>query len=112
MKKLLYYIGILSTLLFSATGCDSYIDITPKGAITVDSVSQYYELVINPMRCYNVSSFYMLSDDAWAKESEIFGYENRSFDGINFTFNEQAERTLLADNMIIKVNSFFICFMY
>ena len=80
------------------TSCDSYIDITPKGAITVDSVSQYYELIIYPMRCYNVSSFYMLSDDAWAKESNIIGNENRSFDGINFTFNEQAERTILADN--------------
>ena len=40
----------------------------------------------------------MLSDDAWAKESNIIGNENRSFDGINFTFNEQAERTIIADN--------------
>ena len=98
MKKLLYKISFLAVGLLSMTGCDSYIDITPKGAITVDSVSQYYELIINPMRCYNVASFYMLSDDAWAKESNIIGNENRSFDGINFTFNEQAERTLLADN--------------
>ena len=98
MKKLLYKISILAVGMLSTTGCDSYIDITPKGAITVDSVSQYYELIVNPMRCYNVASFYMLSDDAWAKESNILGNENRSFDGINFTFNEQAERTLLADN--------------
>ena len=98
MKKLLYQISILAVGLLSTTGCDSYIDITPKGAITVDSVSQYYELIVNPQRCYNVSSFYMLSDDAWAKESNIIGNENRSFDGINFTFNEQAERTILADN--------------
>ena len=80
------------------SSCDSYIDITPKGAITVDSVSQYYELIINPQRCYNVASFYMLSDDAYAKESNIIGNENRSFDGINFTFNEQAERTIIPDN--------------
>ena len=80
------------------TSCDSYIDITPKGAITVDSVSQYYELIVIPQRCYNVASFYMLSDDAWAKETNIFGNENRSFDGINFTFNEQAERTIIPDN--------------
>ena len=80
------------------TSCDSYIDITPKGAITVDSVSQYYELIVIPQRCYNVASFYMLSDDAWAKESNIIGNENRSFDGINFTFNEQAERTIIPDN--------------
>ncbi len=98
MKKLLYQVNVLIVGLLTVAGCDSYIDITPKGAITVDSVSQYYELIINPMRCYNVSSFYMLSDDAWAKESNIIGNENRSFDGINFTFNEQAERTILADN--------------
>lgn len=98
MKKLIYQIIIMAVGMLSTTGCDSYIDITPKGAITVDSVSQYYELIVNPMRCYNVASFYMLSDDAWAKESNILGNENRSFDGINFTFNEQAERTLLADN--------------
>ena len=96
--SLLLY-AVLFTFHFSLfTSCDDYIDITPKGAITVDSVSQYYELIINPMRCYNVSSFYMLSDDAWAKESNVIGNENRSFDGINFTFNEQAERTILADN--------------
>ena len=96
--SLLLY-AVLFTFHFSLfTSCDDYIDITPKGAITVDSVSQYYELIITPMRCYNVSSFYMLSDDAWAKESNVIGNENRSFDGINFTFNEQAERTILADN--------------
>ena len=92
--SLLLY-AVLFTVQFSLfTSCDDYIDITPKGAITVDSVSQYYELIVNPMRCYNVASFYMLSDDAWAKESNIIGNENRSFDGVNFTFNEQAERTI------------------
>ena len=48
--------------------CDSYIDITPKGKITVDSVSQYYQLIVDPMRAYYPSSFIMLSDNQWAKE--------------------------------------------
>ena len=78
--------------------CDSYIDITPKGAVTVDSARQYYELIVNPMRCYNAASYFYLTDDAWAKESNILGYESTTFHGINFTFNEQADRTLLADN--------------
>ena len=98
MKKLLYQISILAVGLLSMAGCDSYIDITPKGAITVDSVSQYYELVINPMRGYQGSAFAFLSDNMWAKESNIIGNENRSFDGINFTFNEQADRTIIGDN--------------
>jgi len=80
------------------SSCDSYIDITPKGAITVDSARQYYELVVIPMRCYNPASYFYLTDDAWTKESNVLGFESTNFHGINFTFNEQADRTLLADN--------------
>ena len=87
----------LSTFLF-LTSCDNYIDITPKGAITVDSTAQYYELIVNPMRSYYPSSFILLSDNQWAKESEILGYESQTIDGINFTFNEKADRTIFADN--------------
>ena len=93
-------LGVGLLLLFSS--CDSYIDITPKGAVTVDSARQYYELIVNPMRCYNPASYYYLTDDAWAKESNILGYESTSFHGINFTFNEQADRTLLADNNLYE----------
>ena len=88
--------------LVSLSSCDSYIDITPKGAVTVDSAYQYYELVANPMRTYYPSSFALLSDDAWAKESNILGSENLTADGINFTFNESANRTLLSDNNLYE----------
>ena len=92
------------SLFFSValTSCDSYIDITPKGKITVDSVSQYYQLIADPMRAYYPSSFILLSDDQWAKESEILGKESTSSDGINFTFNEAADRTILADNNLYE----------
>jgi hypothetical protein len=92
----------LFTFLPFLSSCDSYIDITPKGAVTVDSARQYYELIVNPMRCYNPASYYYLTDDAWAKESNILGYESTSFHGINVTFNEQADRTLLADNNLYE----------
>ena len=88
--------------LLLLTSCDSYIDITPKGAVTVDSARQYYELIINPMRCYYPTAFFYLTDDAWSKESNILGYESTSFLGINFTFNEQADRTLLGDNNLYE----------
>ena len=93
-------LGVGLLLLFSS--CDSYIDITPKGAVTVDSARQYYELVVNPMRCYYPTAFYYLTDDAWSKESNIIGFESTTFNGINFTFNEQADRTLLADNNLYE----------
>ena len=105
--KALWMAGVFYLLLLSfspslLSSCDSYIDITPKGAITVDSTSQYYELIVNPMRCYNPSAFWHLTDDAWAKESNILGYENLSYHGINYTFNEKADRTILADNNLYE----------
>ena len=98
MKKLLYHIGVFCALGLTTIGCDSYIDLTPKGKITVDSVAQYYQLIVNPLRAYYPSAFIMLSDNQWAKESDILGYESISHDGINFTFNENGDRTLVGDN--------------
>ena len=90
------YLLLLTSYLF--VGCDSYIDLTPKGKVTVDSVAQYYQLIVNPLRSYYPSAFIMLSDNQWAKESDILGYESISHDGINFTFNENGDRTLVGDN--------------
>jgi len=98
MKKLIYHIGVIAIVLVSTIGCDNYIDITPKGKVTVDSVTQYYQLIVNPLRSYYPSAYVMLSDNQWAKESDILGYESLSHDGINFTFNEKADRTLVSDN--------------
>ena len=102
IARLSAYLLPLAPCPLFLTSCDNYIDITPKGAITVDSVSQYYELIVNPMRGYHPSPFARLCDDMWVKESVVFGNESRSWDGINFTFNEQAERTLLADNNLYE----------
>ena len=107
MKELSHHLSLITYHLslcisIALTSCDSYIDITPKGAVTVDSVAQYYELIVSPMRSYYPSSFILLSDDQWAKESEILGYESTSADGINFTFNEKADRTILPDNNLYE----------
>ena len=100
MKKIIYTLFVLLTM--TTVGCDNYIDITPKGAVTVDSAQQYYELIATPMRAYYPSSFILLSDDQWVKESEILGFESISADGINFTFNEKADRTILPDNNLYE----------
>ena len=100
MRSLLYIMHCALCIVIAA--CDDYIDITPKGAITVDSTSQYYELIVNPMRAYNPAAFWHLTDDAFAKESNILGYENLSFHGINYTFNEKADRTILSDNNLYE----------
>ena len=100
MKKIIYSLIVFLTM--TTVGCDNYIDITPKGAVTVDSAQQYYELIATPMRAYYPSSFILLSDDQWVKESEILGFESISADGINFTFNEKADRTILPDNNLYE----------
>lgn len=91
---------IFATLLL--VSCDSYIDITPKGAQLVETADQYYDLITNPMRSYYPSSFAYLSDDLWPKESKIIGYESISADAINFTCNENADRTLISDNNLYE----------
>lgn len=97
MKKLsILSVFTLLSLLFNS--CDKYIDITPKGAVTIDSAYTYLELIGNPQRTFYPTSFAFLSDDAWAKESAIIGNEYTSLDGILFTFNEQADRTIIGDN--------------
>ena len=83
MKKSFALLFSFVAVFFSS--CDNYIDITPKGAITVDSAYTYYELVATPMRCYFPSHFMLLSDNQWAKESNIIGYEEQSMDGIHMT---------------------------
>ena len=98
VRHITSYIFLLTSSIFLLSSCDAYIDITPKGAITVQTADEYYELIVNPMRSYYPSSFILLSDDQWVKESDILGNESTSADGINFTFNEQADRTLLSDN--------------
>jgi len=102
MKHIVLLFLVGCGLFTTTVGCDSYIDITPKGAVTVDSVRQYYELVVNPMRSYWPSSFILLSDDQWVKESEILGQESTSHNGINFTFNEKADRTIISDNNLYE----------
>lgn len=100
MKKILYLLLMVVMPAFYA--CDNYVDITPTGQKTVDSAETYYELVAYPNRAYYPSAFALLSDNVWSKESNIFGYESISWDGINMTFNEQANRLTLSDNNLYE----------
>lgn len=102
MKHIFLLLLVACGLATSTVGCDSYIDITPKGAVTVDSVRQYYELIVSPMRAYWPSSFILLSDDQWVKESEVLGQESTSINGITFTFNEDADRSIISDNNLYE----------
>ena len=104
MKRKLSILPALLALASAwlASSCDSYVDITPLGSLTVDDANTYYELIANPQRCYYPSSFAYLSDDLWPKESKIIGFESTTIDGILFTANENAERSLIADNNLYE----------
>lgn len=105
MRKLLYILPVILILAFAA--CENYVDITPTGKKTVDSTETYYELVAFPSRTYNAMSFALLSDNVWAKESNVIGNEFLTYDGINMTFNEQGNRKELSDN-----NLYANCYTY
>ena len=97
MRKLLYILPVILILGFAA--CENYVDITPTGKKTVDSTDTYYELIALPNRAYH---FALLSDNVWSKESNIIGNEFISWDGINMTFNEAANRKELSDNNLYE----------
>ena len=100
MRKLIY--SLLFVVAAAFTACDDYIDLTPKGAVTVDSAYTYYELVLMPNRTYWPTCFALLTDDACCKESNIMGNESTTLDGINYTFNEDADRTEIAQNNLYE----------
>lgn len=100
MRKLLYAASAL--FIWGLAACENYVDITPTGKKTVDSTETYYELVALPNRSYYPMAFALLSDNAWAKESNIIGKEYISWDGINMTFNEAADRKELSDNNLYE----------
>lgn len=105
MKKLIY-IFVLSALT-TLVACEKFVDIKPTGVKTVDSTETYYELIINPSRAYYPTSYALLSDNTWAKESNIIGKEYLTYDGINMTFNEEGNRLELSDN-----NLYYNCYNY
>ena len=94
MRKLLYILPVILILGFAA--CENYVDITPTGKKTVDSTDTYYELIALPNRAYHPAAF------ALSKESNIIGNEFISWDGINMTFNEAANRKELSDNNLYE----------
>ena len=100
MRKLVYILLALFSIEFVA--CDDYVNITPTGKKTVDSAATYYDLIALPNRAYYPSAFALLSDNTWSKESNIIGFEDKSWDGINMTFNENADRLILSDNNLYE----------
>lgn len=99
MKQI--YIITLSLLMLTVTSCEEYTDVTPKGALVIETAAQFYEMVSLPNRGYPINNFQYLSDDQWMKESNVIGV-TPNVDIINFTFDETADRVSL-----IKSSSFY-----
>lgn len=100
MKKIIYL--AFAFIMMAMSACDNYVDIQPTGRKTVDSAATYLDLVAQPERAYNPMAFGLLNDNAWMLESNVIGKEYQSFDGINMTFNESADRLSLTDNNLYE----------
>lgn len=84
--KLLFCIPVLLGL-----SCKKYTDVTPKGALIINTAQELYELVSLPNRAYPINNFQYLVDDQWMKESNVIG-ARKTMDVINFTFDESENR--------------------
>ncbi|MGO4773171.1 RagB/SusD family nutrient uptake outer membrane protein [Flavobacterium sp. W22_SRS_FK3] len=95
MKQI--YITLLSFMIFSVSSCEEYTDLTPKGALVVETADQFYEMVSLPNRGYPINNFQYLVDDQWMKESNVIG-QTPNINIINFTFDETTDRVSLINS--------------
>ncbi|MBA4276389.1 RagB/SusD family nutrient uptake outer membrane protein [Flavobacterium sp.] len=88
------YILLLSLIIFTVTSCEDYTDVTPKGALVIETATQFHEMVSLPNRGYPINNFQYLVDDQWMKEANVIG-RTSNIDIINFTFDETTDRVSL-----------------
>lgn len=81
-------------LIFTAASCEDYTDVTPKGALVVETADQFHQMVSLPNRGYPINNFQYLSDDQWMREANVIG-RTPNIDIINFTFDEATDRISL-----------------
>lgn len=81
-------------MIFTVSSCEDYTDITPKGALVIETPQQFLEMVSLPNRGYPINNFQYLSDDQWMREANVIG-RTPNIDIINFTFDESVDRVSL-----------------
>ncbi len=81
-------------MMLTVTSCEDYTDVTPKGALVIETPEQFLELVSLPNRGYPINNFQYLSDDQWMREANVIG-RTPNIDIINFTFDESVDRVSL-----------------
>lgn len=87
--------------MLTAASCEDYTDITPKGALVIETADQFHEMVSLPNRGYPINNFQYLSDDQWMREANVIG-KTPNIDILNFTFDESVDRVSL-----MKTSSFY-----
>ncbi|MFH7019188.1 RagB/SusD family nutrient uptake outer membrane protein [Flavobacterium sp. FlaQc-47] len=92
MKHL--HIILLSLMMLTVASCEDYTDVTPKGALVIETADQFHEMVSLPNRGYPINNFQYLSDDQWMREANVIG-RTPNIDIINFTFDETTDRVSL-----------------
>lgn len=92
---------LLSLMMLTAASCEDYTDITPKGALVIETAEQFHEMVSLPNRGYPINNFQYLSDDQWMREANVIG-KTPNIDILNFTFDESVDRISL-----MKTSSFY-----
>lgn len=81
-------------MMLTVSSCEDYTEITPKGALVIETPEQFLELVSLPNRGYPINNFQYLSDDQWMREGNVIG-RTPNIDILNFTFDESVDRVSL-----------------
>lgn len=92
---------ILPMLVLFVASCEDYTDITPKGALVIESATDFHKMVSLPNRGYPINNFQYLVDDQWIREFYVIG-QTPNINTINFTFDETADRVSM-----LKTSSFY-----
>lgn len=92
---------MLSLIILTTSSCDDYTDLTPKGALVIETADKFHEMVSLPNRGYPINNFQYLSDDQWMREANVIG-KTPNIDILNFTFDESVDRVSM-----MKTSSFY-----
>jgi len=90
MKSRIIYILLLLPVILNVS-CKKYLDLEPKGKVTIQKAEEFYKLIELPSRSYPTNTFQYLVDDQYMKESNVIGVPT-NINTINFKFDEKINR--------------------
>jgi len=95
MKNIIRTIAISACVTFMLQGCDSYLDIEPKGRVQLESTEDYLGLIEGASQNYeHYDGWYISNEASWYKVMELKNY-TAPMRSAGFLWDEDYDRTLI-----------------